>query len=71
MFVLKNYSDDLFLNVGTGQDLTVADFAKLVADVVGYAGEIVFDTTRPDGAPQKLLDVSRLAKLGWTSLSCS
>jgi GDP-L-fucose synthase len=67
VFVLKNYSDDLFLNVGTGHDLTIADFAKLVADVVGYAGEIVFDTTRPDGAPQKLLDVSRLAKLGWTA----
>jgi GDP-L-fucose synthase len=67
VFVLKHYSDDLFLNVGTGQDLTISDFAKLVADVVGYAGEIVFDTARPDGAPQKLLDVSRLAKLGWTA----
>jgi GDP-L-fucose synthase len=67
VFVLKNYSDDLFLNVGTGQDITIADFAKLVAEVVGYAGEIVFDTARPDGAPQKLLDVSRLTKLGWTA----
>ena len=67
VFVLKNYSDDLFLNVGTGWDLTVADFAKLVADVVGYSGNIVFDTSRPDGAPQKLLDVTRLAKLGWTA----
>jgi GDP-L-fucose synthase len=67
VFVLKNYSADQFLNVGTGRDLTIADFAKLVADVVGYAGSIVFDTTRPDGAPQKLLDVSRLAQLGWTA----
>ena len=67
VFVLKNYSDDLFLNVGTGWDLTIADFAKLVADVVGYSGDIVFDTSRPDGAPQKLLDVTRLAKLGWTA----
>src|ERR1700674_4693967 len=67
VFVLKSYSDDLFLNVGTGWDLTIADFAKLVAGVVGYSGEIVFDTSRPDGAPQKLLDVSRLAKLGWTA----
>jgi len=67
VFVLKNYSDDQFLNVGTGRDLTVADFAKLVADVVGYAGSIVFDTSRPDGAPQKLLDVGRLAQLGWTA----
>jgi GDP-L-fucose synthase len=67
VFVLKNYSEDGFLNVGTGRDLTITDFAKLVADVVGYAGNIVFDTSRPDGAPQKLLDVSRLAQLGWTA----
>jgi GDP-L-fucose synthase len=67
VFVLKNYSDGQFLNVGTGHDLTIAEFARLVADVVGYAGEIDFDTTRPDGAPQKLLDVSRLANLGWTA----
>ena len=67
VFVLKNYSDDLFLNVGTGKDITIAEFATLVADVVGFAGEIAFDTTRPDGTPQKLLDVSRLAGLGWTA----
>src|SRR6266852_3629951 len=67
VFTLKNYSDDRFLNVGTGRDVAIADFAKLVADVVGYAGDIVFDTSRPDGAPQKLLDVSRLTKLGWTA----
>jgi GDP-L-fucose synthase len=47
--------------------VTIADFARLVADVVGYGGEIVFDTSRPDGTPQKLLDVSRLTKLGWTA----
>ena len=67
VFVLKNYSDGQFLNVGTGRDLTIADFARLVADVVGYTGEIVFDASRPDGTPQKLLDVSRLARLGWTA----
>jgi len=67
VFVLKQYSDAQFLNVGTGQDLTIADFAKLVADVVGYQGDIVFDTSRPDGAPQKLLDVGRLTRLGWTA----
>jgi GDP-L-fucose synthase len=67
VFALKNYSDDHFLNVGTGRDVTIADFARLVADVVGYPGEIVFDTSRPDGTPQKLLDVSRLTKLGWTA----
>jgi GDP-L-fucose synthase len=67
VFVLKNYSDDQFLNVGTGRDVTIADFSKLVAHVVGYTGDIVFDTSRPDGAPQKLLDVSRLTRLGWAA----
>jgi GDP-L-fucose synthase len=67
VFVLKKYSGDQFLNVGTGRDIAIADFAHLVAEVVGYSGEIVFDTTRPDGAAQKLLDVSRLAALGWTA----
>jgi len=67
VFVLKNYSDDQFLNIGTGRDVTIGDFAKLVADVVGFSGDVVFDASRPDGAPQKLLDVSRLTKLGWTA----
>jgi GDP-L-fucose synthase len=65
VFVLKNYSDMGFLNVGTGEDITVAEFARLVGEVVGYAGELAFDTTRPDGTPRKLLDVSRLTALGW------
>jgi len=67
VFALKHYSGDGFLNVGTGRDVTIAEFAQLVADVVGYDGEIVFDTSRPDGTPQKLLDVSGLTKLGWTA----
>jgi GDP-L-fucose synthase len=67
VFVLKNYSGEAFLNVGTGRDITIAEFARLVADVVGYSGSIEFDPSRPDGTPQKLLDVSRLAKLGWTA----
>jgi GDP-L-fucose synthase len=67
VYALKHYSDDRFLNVGTGRDVTIADFARLVADVVGYRGDIVFDSSRPDGPPQKLLDVSRLTKLGWTA----
>jgi GDP-L-fucose synthase len=65
VFVMKNYSDIEFLNVGTGEDLTIAEFAHLVADVVGFRGKIDFDTTRPDGAPRKLLDVSRINALGW------
>jgi GDP-L-fucose synthase len=65
VFVLKNYSGDEFLNIGTGQDITISDFARLVADIVGYRGEIEFDRSRPDGTPRKLLDISRLTRLGW------
>jgi GDP-L-fucose synthase len=65
MFVMKHYSGDGFLNVGTGEDVTIADFARLIAEVVGYRGDIVFDTSRPDGTPRKLLDVSKLVALGW------
>jgi GDP-L-fucose synthase len=62
---LKHYSGSKFLNVGTGQDITIAEFAQLVADVIGYHGRFVFDTSRPDGAPQKLLNVAELTRLGW------
>ena len=65
IFVMKHYSGSEFLNVGTGQDITISEFALLVADVIGYRGRLVFDTSRPDGAPRKLLDVSKLAQLGW------
>jgi GDP-L-fucose synthase len=65
VFVMKHYSGDQFLNIGTGEDVTIADFARLVAEVVGYRGRLELDTTRPDGAPRKLLDVSRLSALGW------
>jgi GDP-L-fucose synthase len=65
VFVLKHYSGSKFLNVGTGQDITIAEFVQLVADVVGYCGRFVFDISRPDGAPQKLLNVSELTRLGW------
>jgi GDP-L-fucose synthase len=65
VFVMKCYSDSQFLNVGAGEDITIAEFARLVAEVVGYRGKIAFDTSRPDGAPRKLLDVSRINALGW------
>jgi GDP-L-fucose synthase len=51
--------------VGSGEDITIAEFARLIADVVGFRGKIEFDASRPDGAPQKLLDVSRINALGW------
>ncbi len=53
------------INVGTGQDCTIADLARTIADVVGYQGNIVFDTRKSDGTPRKLLDVRRLTQLGW------
>jgi GDP-L-fucose synthase len=65
VFVMKHYSGDGFLNIGTGEDITIAEFARLIAEVVDYPGKIVFDTSRPDGMPRKLLDVTKLAALGW------
>jgi GDP-L-fucose synthase len=62
---MKHYSDEGILNVGTGEDITIGDFARVVGEVVGYKGNLVFDTGRPDGTPRKLLDVSRLRSLGW------
>jgi GDP-L-fucose synthase len=63
--LMKTYSALEMINIGVGEDITIADFARLVATAVGYKGSISYDTSRPDGTPQKLLDVSRLAKLGW------
>ena len=65
VFVMKHYSGDEFVNVGTGEDVTIAEFAQLVAEVVGYAGTLSFDASRSDGTPRKLLDVSKLSALGW------
>jgi GDP-L-fucose synthase len=67
VFVMKYYSGEGFLNAGSGDEVSIGEFAALVADTVGYRGEIVFDSSRPDGAPRKLLDSSKLAALGWTS----
>ncbi|HET6838598.1 MAG TPA: NAD-dependent epimerase/dehydratase family protein, partial [Bradyrhizobium sp.] len=63
--LMKAYSHDELVNIGTGEDITITEFAQLVAGVIGYTGKISFDPSRPDGTPRKLLDVSRLAKLGW------
>ncbi|GLR92332.1 GDP-L-fucose synthase family protein [Bradyrhizobium iriomotense] len=63
--LMKIYSGAELINIGTGEDVTILEFARLVAEVVGYRGEIAFDASRPDGTPRKLLDVSRLAELGW------
>jgi GDP-L-fucose synthase len=63
--LMKNYSSDQLINIGTGEDITIAEFARVVAATVGYSGEISFDPSRPDGTPRKWLDVSRLTELGW------
>jgi GDP-L-fucose synthase len=63
--LMKTYSALEMVNIGVGEDITIADFARLVAAAVGYTGSISYDASRPDGTPQKLLDVSRLTNLGW------
>jgi GDP-L-fucose synthase len=65
VFLLRHYSEAGTINVGVGRDVTIAELAGIIAGVVGYKGEIGFDTSRPDGTPRKLLDVSRLSSLGW------
>ena len=63
--LLCHYDDSIAINVGYGEDLTISELARTIAEVVGYSGEITFDTTRPDGTPRKLLDTSRLTAVGW------
>ena len=65
VFLLRSYSGDSHINVGVGDDVTIAELAQTVADVVGFKGQLKFDTARPDGTPRKLMDSSRLAALGW------
>ena len=65
VFLMETYDDEQIVNVGVGEDVSIAELASLVADVVGFAGEIVYDTSKPDGTPRKLLDVSRLFGMGW------
>jgi GDP-L-fucose synthase len=67
VFMAKNYSDEGHLNVGTGVDITIRELAETIAKVVGWSGEIVYDTSKPDGMPRKVMDVSRLASLGWSA----
>jgi GDP-L-fucose synthase len=65
VFLLKTWSDEEPINIGTGADLTIAELARLIAEVVGFSGQFVFDPSKPDGTPRKLLDVSKLTALGW------
>jgi GDP-L-fucose synthase len=66
IFLMKEYSDSEPINVGSGHEISIGDLARLIAEIVGFEGELVFDSAMPDGTPRKLLDSSKLARLGWT-----
>jgi len=65
VFLLKNYSGHEHVNVGSGEDITIAELAALVAEIVGFEGEIVRDETKPDGTPRKLMSGDRIRSMGW------
>lgn len=65
LFLLEKYDSPEIINVGCGEDVSIRELAELICDVVGFDGELVWDKTKPDGTPRKLLDVSKLTKLGW------
>jgi GDP-L-fucose synthase len=65
VFLMAHYEEDRHVNIGTGEDLSIGDLAALVRDIVYPAASLAFDTSKPDGTPRKLLDVSRLHALGW------
>ena len=67
VFVMRNYSDEMFLNVGTGRDMTIQGLAESIARIVGWHGCFTFDGSKPDGMPRKVMDVSRINALGWTA----
>ena len=65
VYLMLNYNDKGFVNIGTGKEISIKDLAFLVKDIVGYNGEVVFDATKPDGTPRKLTDTTKLNSLGW------
>jgi GDP-L-fucose synthase len=64
-FLMKNYNEESLINVGVGEDVTIKELAEIIKDIVGFEGDLKFDTSKPDGTPRKLMDVSRLHSLGW------
>ncbi len=65
LFLMRNYNDEQPINVGTGSDVSIRELAECLHEISGFRGRIVFDSSRPDGTPRKLLDVTRLTALGW------
>jgi GDP-L-fucose synthase len=66
VYLMKNYDRSEFLNVGYGSDVSIRELAFMISKIIGYEGKIIFDTSKPEGMPQKLLDVSKLSAIGWT-----
>lgn len=65
VYLMNNYDSSEIINIGTGEDVTIKELAETIKEIVGFKGKIVFDITKPDGTPRKLLDVYRLEKAGW------
>lgn len=65
VFLMETYDDEKIVNVGTGEDISIKELSQIVKEIVGFKGQLIFDTSKPDGTPRKLLDVSRINKLGW------
>jgi len=65
LYLMQNYNESEFVNIGVGEDISIKELSLLIKEIVGYEGELKFDTSKPDGTPRKLLDVSRLHSLGW------
>jgi GDP-L-fucose synthase len=67
VFLMKHYSGASHVNVGTGREISILDLARLLKDIVGYRGKLTFDSSKPDGMMRKVMDVGRLAEMGWTA----
>ena len=65
LYLMEHYEGEEIVNIGVGEDISIADLARLIGEVVGYQGEIVYDSSKPDGTPRKLVDASKINALGW------
>lgn len=68
VYLLENYDDEVAINVGVGEDISIKDLAGLIRGIVGFDGDILWDSTKPDGTPRKLLDISRISNIGWSAI---
>ena len=66
VYLMLNYNESEIVNIGTGEDISIKDLAFMIRDVIGFAGQIIYDSSKPDGTPRKLLDVSKIHELGWS-----